>query len=126
MHPVEELGRQVRRWMEEVANTGDTCKNHGQPSTCCLDRKVAFRDLGIVEQGLPEDLVPVEGGRRDETVGEQAMKASNIATGSAVRDPQILCPPSKGNRARAILQVAQRRRAIEVGSKEGKTYDRAL
>ena len=75
MHPLEELGRQGRRGKKEVANAGDTCKNHGQPNTRGQDKKVAFRDVSVVEQGLPKHLVPVEGRGWNETVEKEASKA---------------------------------------------------
>ena len=78
--------------MEEVANTGDTCKNHGLPNTRGWEREVVLRDLGVIEKGLPEHLVPGEGGGRDEPVGEEASKAGSIARGTAVLDAQILRP----------------------------------
>ena len=43
------------------------------------DRKAAFRDVSVVEQGLPEHLVPVEGRGWDETVGKEASKAGDVA-----------------------------------------------
>ena len=39
LRPVEELGRQFRRRMDEVANTGDTCKDHGQPNFVSASEK---------------------------------------------------------------------------------------
>ena len=33
MHPVKELDIQVRRWMEEMANTGDVCENRGSQAS---------------------------------------------------------------------------------------------
>ena len=59
MHPVEDLGSQVRRGMH--ANVGDTYKHHGQSNARGRHRKVAFRDVSVVEQRLFEHLVPVEG-----------------------------------------------------------------
>ena len=47
MHPFEEIGSQVRRWTEEVINTGDASQSHGQRSASCCDRKTAFRDLNV-------------------------------------------------------------------------------
>ena len=47
------------RW--PTLDTGDTCKNHGQPNTCGRDRTAFFLDVSVVDQGLPEHLVPVEG-----------------------------------------------------------------
>ena len=90
--------------MEEVANTGDTCKNHGQPDTRGWEREFVLRDLGIIEQGLPEHLVPGEGGGRDEPVGKEASKAGNIARRTSVLEAQILRPLGEEKRARAVLQ----------------------
>ena len=64
----------------------------GQPGNRGWDSKAAFRDLSVVEQGLPEDLVPVEGGGLDETVREESSKACNEASRSSVLDPQVLGP----------------------------------
>ena len=41
----------ARQWKKEVANTGDACENHGQPSTRCWNWKDAFRNLGVWDKG---------------------------------------------------------------------------